>query len=112
MGSSSTSFGTHTQVGRGCTVPALLASGFACSPAVTTMVYLAGGGSGLVDLLVAANLLRGAHLDGGPHVLELEVTGISIEAVEAVAEEAETVAEEAETVVEEALAISQYSLPP
>ena len=55
--------------------------------------------------LVAANLLRGAHLDGGPHVLELEVTGISIEAVEAVAEEAETV-------VEETLAISQYSLPP
>jgi hypothetical protein len=40
------------------------------------VVLLAGSRRGLVDLLVARRRVLGAHVDGGAHVLELEVIGL------------------------------------
>jgi hypothetical protein len=40
------------------------------------VVLLAGSRRGLVDLLVARRRVLGRHVDGGAHVLELEVIGL------------------------------------
>ena len=43
---------------------------------MVVIVYLAGSGRGLVDLLVARGRVLGANLDGGAYVLELKVVGL------------------------------------
>ena len=56
-----------------------LASGFVCSPALTTTLHLPSRGSGLVDLLIARRGRLRANLDRGVDLIELEVVYLPVD---------------------------------